>query len=324
MKKINLLLIVTLICSVTPTVKAQSTLPWIEEYTLINYSTGQTVLEWRSETGELLQNAPVLAGDEYQITFTLNLRQTVDGAILTLSLSDYMLQQSESVYWEVEPHFPRTEGFNPATRTINMHHDQGVYEITATGKIKNDATILTGEGVSLHNPLDIMLIKLDGPAGTEYDQITVTVIDNVIDDYRFLLKQKKAELQEYEEGNVDPAFIQLYKNYIELSEKQADQGLVESAIDLLNNLEVEVPPTEVGPSWREKYFIPAVGGLTVITVLGIVLFVRTNSRLGFLKMVVEDQIREMEALQSRASRIDRNLAQRLDEINTRLKETERT
>ena len=84
------------------------------------------------------------------------------------------------------------------------------------------------------------------------------------------------------------------------------------------------PPTETGPSWREKYFIPAVGGLTVIAVLGIVLFVRTNSRLGFLKMVVEDQIREMEALQSRASRIDRNLAQRLDEINTRLKETERT
>ncbi|MFW6109371.1 MAG: hypothetical protein ACOC6N_02870, partial [archaeon] len=156
MKKINLLLIVILIFSVTPTVKAQSTLPWIEEYTLINYSTGQTVLEWRSETGEPLQNAPVLAGDEYQITFTLNLRQTVDGAILTLSLSNYMLQQSEAVYWEVGPQFPRTEAFNPATRTIKMHHDQGVYEITATGKIKNDATIFTGEGVSLHNPLDIM------------------------------------------------------------------------------------------------------------------------------------------------------------------------
>ena len=52
------------------------------------------------------------------------------------------------------------------------------------------------------------------------------------------------------------------------------------------------------------------------------MFIRTNSKLGFVKMVVEDQIREMEALQSRASRIDRNLASRLDEINSRLKETE--
>jgi hypothetical protein len=41
-------------------------------------------------------------------------------------------------------------------------------------------------------------------------------------------------------------------------------------------------------------------------------------------MIVEDQIREMEALQMRASRIDRNLAQRLNEINERLKEAKRS
>jgi len=322
MKHIKLLLVITLIFSTLPAVEAQSALPWIEEYTLINYRTGQTVLAWSSDTGELLQNAPVLAGDEYQITFTLNVRQTVDNAVLTLTLNGFLAQQSEATYWQVGPEFPRTGDFNPATRTIGLHHNQGIYEITAVGKITSDATVFIGEGVTLHRPLEIVLVELDGPVGTDYDDITVTVIDNKIDDYRFLLNQKQTELQEYEAGNVDPAYIQLYENFVALAEQQAELGLVDSAIDLLNNLEVEAPPVETGPSWMETYFLPAVGGLTVVAIIGIVLFARTNSRLGFLKMIVEDQIREMEALQSRASRIDKNLAQRLDEINNRLKETE--
>lgn len=39
-------------------------------------------------------------------------------------------------------------------------------------------------------------------------------------------------------------------------------------------------------------------------------------------MIVEDQIRELEGLTLRASRTDRNLGQRLQEINDKLKELE--
>ena len=323
MNQKKLLLIIILLLANIPTAQAQSSLPWIEEYTIKNYSTGQTVLEWSSETGELLQNAPILAGDEYQVTFKLNVRQTLVNAVLSLTLSSYMTQQSEATYWEVGPDFPRTEDFNPATRGISLHHNLGVYEITAVGKIKSDATVSTNEGVTLHRPLEIILVELDGPEGPNYDDIIVTVIDNKIDDYRFLLTQKNAELQDYRDTNVDPAYIQLFENFVELSEQQAELGLVDSAIDLLETLEADIQPIETGPSWKEQYFLPAVGGLGLLAIIGIFLFIRTNSRLGFLKMIVEDQIREMEALQSRASRIDRNLAQRLDEINSRLKETER-
>ncbi len=321
MKHIKLLLVITLLFTTLPTVQAQSTLPWIEEYTLTNYSTGQTVLEWSSATGELLQNAPVLAGDEYQITLTLNVRQTVNDD-LSLTLTSFMTQQSESTYWEVGPEFPRTDDYNPAQRTISLHHSLGVYEITAIGKINSDATTYSNEGLTLHRPLEIMLIELDGPEGIDYDDISTTVIDNRIDSYRFLLGQKRAELQEYQDTGVDPAYIQLYENFVALSEQQAEQGLVDNAIDLLATLEVDSTPVETGPSWKEQYFLPAVGGLALLAIIGIFLFIRTNSKLGFVKMVVEDQIREMEALQSRASRIDRNLASRLDEINSRLKETE--
>ena len=55
MKHIKILFIITLILTALPTVGAQTTLPWITEYTLTNHSTGQTVLEWSSETGEVLE-----------------------------------------------------------------------------------------------------------------------------------------------------------------------------------------------------------------------------------------------------------------------------
>ena len=309
----------------TPAIPAQAqSLPWIEDYTLRNYSTGQTVLEWDSVTGDLLQNAPVLAGDEYIITFTLNVRQTVDNAVLELTLTSFMDKMSEEYYWDIEtPSFPETDDFNPASRTINLHHIEGVYVISGVGRIATDSTVFTTEGVTLHRPIDLTLVNLDGPIGTEYDLISINVIDSAIDDYRFLLGQKEAELQDYIERDVDPAYIQLYENFVALAEEEARVGLVNSATNLLVNLEVEAPPVQTGPSFMEKYFIPVVGGLFVVSVLGVFMFIRTNSRLGFIKMIIEDQIREMEAIQSRASRIDRTLAQRLDEINDRLKETER-
>lgn len=309
----------------TPAIPAQAqSLPWIEEYTLRNYSTGQTVLEWDSMTGDLLQNAPILAGDEYIITFTLNVRQTVDNAVLELTLTSFMDKMSEEYYWDIEtPAFPETDDFNPASRTINFHHIEGVYIISGVGRIATDTTVFTTEGVTLHRPINLTLVNLDGPIGTEYDHISINVIDSAIDDYRFLLGQKEAELQDYIERDVDPAYIQLYENFVALAEEEAGQGLVNSATNLLANLEVEAPPVLTGPSWMERYFLPAVGGLFVISVLGVFMFIRTNSRLWFIKMIIEDQIREMEAIQSRASRIDRTLAQRLDEINDRLKETER-
>jgi hypothetical protein len=304
-------------------VQAES-LPWIESYTLKNYSTGQTVLEWDSESDELLQNAPILAGDEYEITFTLNVRQTVDNALLDLTLSSYMQLDTEAYYWTVENDFPRymTE-FNPAQREIKFHHNEGIYTISAVGKIRSDATIFTNEAVTLHKEIGAVLVELDGPVGTDYDSISITIIDSIIDDYRFLLRQKQAELQEYVANDVDPAYIQLFENFLELAEDEAQLGLVVSATNLLNNLEVEAPPVQTGPSWMEQYFLPSVGGLLLLSIVGIFMFIRTNGRLGFVKMIVEDQIREMEAIQSRATRIDRTLASRLNEINDRLKETER-
>jgi len=298
-------------------------LPWIEEYRLEHYSTNQRILDWSSESGQLTQNAPVLAGNEYKLSFRINVRQTVDNAVLELRLSDKLQKKSKTVFWEIESvELPLTSEYNPADTIIRFNHTQGVYRLSIVGEI-DKALTSTGAGVVFHKPVDLTLITLIGPAQTLYDEITVNVIDNRIDDYRRLRSQKEAELAQYRQSSVDPAYIQLYEKFLNIAISEAELGLVDNAINLMNNLQVEAPPVETGPSWQEQYFLPAVGALAVLFIISAALFMRSRSRVGFVTMLVEDQIREMEALQSRASRVDRSLAQRLQEINDRLKEAER-
>jgi hypothetical protein len=306
-----------------PTAQGANGLHWIEEYRLEDYSTNQLVLEWSATDDELVQNAPVLAGSEYRLSLLINVRQTVDNAVLELRLSDLVQKRSETVFWHIETvELPLTEGYNPAERIIRFNHTQGVYRLAIVGMLDRSLTT-QGSGVVFHKPVDLTFVTLIGPAQTLYDEITVNVIDNRIDDYRRLKSQKEAELAQYRQSNVDPAYIQLYEKFLNVAISEAELGLMDNAINLMNNLQVEAPPVETGPSWQEQYFLLVVGGLAALFALSAVLFIRTRTRMGFVTMIVEDQIREMEALQSRASRIDRSLAQRLQEINDRLKEAEK-
>jgi hypothetical protein len=324
LRKMSLIIVgILLLAQVTPVWGADN-LPWIDEYRLEHYSTNQRILEWKSENDQLTQNAPVLAGNEYRLSFRINVRQTVDNAVLELRLSESILKKSMTVFWEIESvELPLTSEFNPTERIVRFNHTQGVYRLSIVGEI--DRTLTSAEaGVVFHNPVDLTFITLIGPAQTLYDEITINVIDNRIDDYRRLRSQKEAELVQYRQTSVDPAYVQLYEKFLNIAISEAELGLVDNAINLMNNLQVEAPPVETGPSWQEQYFLPAVGALAVLFILSVVLFMRSRSRLGFVTMLVEDQIREMEALQSRASRVDRGLAQRLQEINDRLKEAERS
>ncbi|MBN2336528.1 hypothetical protein JXL21_13300 [Candidatus Bathyarchaeota archaeon] len=299
---------------------------WIEKYEIKDLTTGRLVLSYDVTTGTLVQNAPVFAGAEYDITFTLNVRQNIPFAVLTLSLSTNLLKPTvEDVFWNIQTtEMDVTEDYNPADRTIKFSQNQGVYEVSVYALIKRDITTpSSSQGVTIHRPVDLKILRLIGPDETELDSITVNIIDSRIDDYNLLLSQRQGELADYRNSNVDPAYIELFEKFMEVAKSEAQLGLVDSAIELLTNLEVEAPPVQTGPSWMEQYFLPAVGGLAVLFILSLVLFLRTRSKLGFVTMIVEDQIREMEALQMRASRIDRNLAQRLTEINERLKEAER-
>jgi len=310
-KRITVLMVALLLTPAFAVEGADDT-HWIEEYQIKDLTTGRLVLRHDVVDNVLIQNAPVFAGEDYNVTFKLNVRQNIPFAVLTLSLSTNLNKPTaEDVFWDIHTtEMDLTEDYNPAGRTIKFSQNQGVYYVSAFCLIKSDITTpSSSQGVTIHRPVDLKILRLIGPDETELDSITVNVIDSRIDDYNILLSQNQDELAGYRTSNVDPAYVELYENLVELAKEEAQLGLVDSAIGLLNTLEVEAPPVSTGPSWMERYFLPAVGGLAVLFILSAVLFLRTKSRLGFVTMIVEDQIREMEALGMRASRIDRNLAQ---------------
>jgi hypothetical protein len=59
--------------------------------------------------------------------------------------------------------------------------------------------------------------------------------------------------------------------------------------------------------------------MAAIAVIGFVLFLRTRGKLSYFNMVVEDQIKDLEGLTLRASKIDRAMSANLDSVKDRLK-----
>ena len=297
---------------------------WFALYRVEDLTTRQLVIERNLETGKLLQNTPVFTGAEYNITITLDIGLTAAYANLTLSLG---LLHADSIdrFWEIHTTGLNLTGdYNPNRAEITFSQVKGRYVLSTFGRVPSDLTITRlGSGLMLHKPVNFTVIQLIGPDGGVLDEITLSIIDSEIDGYRFIRRQREIELQGYKESQVDPAYIELYESFMALAEEQAEVGFVRSAVDILETLQVEVPPVQIGPSFGERYFLPSVGGLGVLSVALVYLLLRAHGKMSFISMVIEDQIREMEVLTTRASRIDRNLASRLQEINDRLKETER-
>ena len=297
---------------------------WFALYRVEDLTTRQLVLERNLETGKLLQNTPMFTGAEYNITITLDIGLTAAYANLTLSLG---LLHADSIdrFWEIHTTGLNLTGdYNPNRAEITFRQVKGRYVLSTFGRVPSDLTITRlGSGLMLHKPVNFTVIQLIGPDGGVLDEITLSIIDSEIDGYRFIRGQREIELQGYKESQVDPAYIELYENFMALAEEQAEVGFVRSAVDILETLQVEVPPVQTGPSFGERYFLPSVGGLGVFSAALVYLLLRSHGKMSFISTIIEDQIREMEALTTRASRIDRNLASRLQEINDRLKETER-
>jgi hypothetical protein len=69
----------------------------------------------------------------------------------------------------------------------------------------------------------------------------------------------------------------------------------------------------------ESLFIPIVGVLAAVAVIFVVLFLRVRGKVSYVQLVVEDQIKDLEGLTLRASKIDRAMASSLESVKDRLK-----
>jgi hypothetical protein len=163
----------------------------------------------------------------------------------------------------------------------------------------------------------VNVVTLYGPtSGIPLAQITVYSTTAGMSQFLTLYNQKVAHLKSLQSSGVAQGYIDLYANVLNQSQAEANQGYVTSAIDLLNGLNISDEPAS---STTQALFIPVVGVLAAVVVVFFILFMRVRGKVSYFQLVVEDQIKDLEGLTLRASKIDRTMASNLDSVKDRLK-----
>ena len=288
---------------------------WIVRYRVEDLETGQVYIDQDFETGEISEFSPLFDGSELKVTFTVNVELTVSHVNLKIS-TDLTHSSIEDRYWQLHTQEYSFEDYNPNEKTLEFTQVKGTFTLTCYGKVPKGVTTQTISGYVLHNVKDLVTVKLTGPSGELLDQIENEVLDAEIDEYRNLVEIRDEHLEVMKNTGVSPGYVEIYENVINQAEVQAELGFVDEAISLLDILAVSQEPAS---SLGETLFLPVMVALGIgVAVIGI-LYIRSRSKSSYVLSVIEDQIRDLEGVTLRVSKIDRDLASRLDSLKERLK-----
>lgn len=278
---------------------------WITNYQVEDPATGELKVEVNFDTGENQTISSIFPGSELAITFTVDVPVTSPNTILKLKTS-MLHSQIEDVYWKLVSQDYELVAYNPASQEVSFYQAQGELTMTLYGRVPQ--TVAGG--------VKYLVVTLYGPAGETLDNIKVRVVTAELAQYDTILTQKEDKLQSLKDSGVAPGYIELYENVLNESRVQADLGNVESALAMLNALDVSQEPAS---SAVEGLFLPVVGVLiALVAVLGF-MFIRGRGKLQYMMLVLEDQIRDLEGLTLRASRVDRTISTSLESVKDRLK-----
>jgi len=321
---LSLLLILTSIyvsTSVSP-VKAQTvssigTGQWITSYTIADAQTGVNIQTKDFKTGTTTGSGEIVENEELVVTATINIGVSNPSTDLTLTTSMQHSTTQSNMFWELATSSTYNLGtFNPNSRSISFPEAAGTlviscYGLTPTGVVEQTAT----NGVTLNVPTPLQLIVLQDPSGNVLDEIQPNIINGAIENYMTLLSTRDSSLKGFQSSGVDPGFISIYKNVINASEALNSQGFTTGAISMLNGLNVSAPPSATS----QALFLPVAGVLAVVAAIFIVMFMRVRGKISYFQLVVEDQIKDLEGLTLRASKIDRTMSSNLESVKDRLK-----
>jgi hypothetical protein len=290
----------------------------ITQYTITNTGTQQIYKQVNFQTGLNNSVTSILAGDELDVTFTIN-ANLATGADLKVSTSLAHSVQKQ-VYWELHGTYAGLDSstFNPNQNFINFKQTSGSLQLTCYGMEPASFTQTTVGGIVLHTKMNPTIITLTGSGGQVLDQITVEIIDSKIAQFQSAYTSANNKLSAL--GNVDPAYINLYKTVLAGAQGAANQGFVDNAIATVTSLNTGGVPQTIETPILATLFIPVVVGLAVVAVIAVFLFMRTRGKSSYYSLIIEDQIKDLEGLTMRAARVDRSLASNLEGIKERLQQ----
>ena len=278
---------------------------WITNYK-VEDSNGQLMQEVNFETEESRTIKSIFPGAELAVTFTVNIDVTAPNTKLYLRTS---LPKSliEDVYWKQVSEDYELLNYNPNDARVQFNQVKGKLIMTLYGRISPN---------EIQQPIEQIVVTLYGPAGETLDNIKVTVVNAEMDEYYGILSQKEDKLQSLKNNGAAPGYIELYENVITEAKAQAELGNVDSAIGMLNTLSVSNEPVA---SYVEGLFFPAVGILIAVAVVLGFMFIRGRGKMQYVLLIIEDQIKDLEGLTLRASKVDRSISSSLESVKDRLK-----
>jgi hypothetical protein len=305
---LSLLIILTtmMIVSFSP-VKAVGQGQWITTYA-IEDSSGQLLVQYDPTTNTTNTLAPILPGTDIKVTFTVNVI-ALGADTLRLSTSLQKSTSNPSGYWDLQSStYDMGSTYNPASQSTTFKWTEGTFDMILYGKVPNSASSVaqTVSVVSLYS----------GSGGTALDQITVQATSAGLANFNVLYSQQQTKLNKLISDGVSQGYIDIFTNVLNASRTIANAGDVTNAIALLNGLNTANAPVS---STMESLFLPIIGVLAAVAVIFVVLFLRIRGKVSYFQLVVEDQIKDLEGLTLRASKIDRAMSSSLDSVKDRLK-----
>jgi hypothetical protein len=301
--------------SISTTLAAVGEGEWITKYRITDDTTGNLILDKDFATGATSGSGQISAGAELKVTVTISIATSNPSSSLTLSTA---MAHSPSLdhYWEHDASDGYSlGGYNPNAASFSFSQAAGTLTISCIG-VASGQVSTTVSGITLHKPVPISLISLKDPSGTVLDQIKPNITDSAINEYNTKLKAKKDTLAGLAGSGVDPGYVELYQNVVAQSQVVADQGLTDNAVAMLDSLNVANAPAG---AIMQILFLPLIVVFGVVAVLFAFLFMRNRGKVSYFRLVIEDQIKDLEGLTLRASKIDRTISSSLASIEDRLK-----
>jgi hypothetical protein len=303
-----LILVLTIVSStfITST-QGVGTGEWITNYKVEDTKTGQLMLE-ADFPGGPRTISPIYPGAELKVTFTVKIDVTSPTTLLNLR-NNMAKSLIKDVYLEQVSQDYKLQAYNPNDVRVQFYQTKGQLVMTLYGRIPPDLT--------KDKPIDYLVVTLYGPSGETMDNIKLTVVTAATGEYQTLLSQKEEKLRSLIDSGVAQGYIELFENVIKESKNQAALGNSESAIALLNTLSVSNEPG--GRPILEGLFFPAVGILIAVSAVLAFLFIRGRGKMQYVLLTIEDQIKDLEGLTLRASKVDRTISSSLETVKDRLK-----
>ncbi len=299
---IVLLLITTISLTSISFVHATGEGQWITAYKIEDAATSEPLVEFNIATGVNQTYSPVLPGADIKVTFTVNI---IAAGADTMSLSTSLTQSSvyTAGYWELlTPTYVMGPTYNPASRSTSFKWTVGTFDMVLYGKVPSSTS-------STAAPINIVNLG-------SVDKIIVLSTSADLAAFNVLYSQRETSLKKLISDGVAQGYIDIYTNVLNASKVIANSGDVSDAMSLLNGLNVSNAPVS---STMEMLFLPIVGVLAVLAAIFVVLFLRVRGRVSYFQLVVEDQIKDLEGLTLRASKIDRSMSSSLESVKDRLK-----